>query len=82
MRALKLVFNTAAVAGGGAGTVFGLLGLISSGWSSNQVDLTLPAVALTALCATVFYAGIRGLRKDAVDNAKSSDDDQPKPPAP
>ncbi|MBU0800268.1 MAG: hypothetical protein KKA05_04620 [Alphaproteobacteria bacterium] len=86
MKALKTAFNVAAMATGGALTVWSGIGLAVGGWKSDLdmggVDLTLLGVAFCSAGAGLMFAGYRGITKAAKASQDKNDGQGPQPPAP
>lgn len=60
----KKAFSAVAMTVFGAGTIIGGIALLTGGWSTADqlggVDLTIPGIATTFICAALAYAGYKG----------------------
>lgn len=83
MNSLKKIFSLAAMGIGGAGIVWGGLGLATRSWSSADqggVDLTAIGIGLTVVSAAIFYGGYKGLMAAAKMSFKDLNQSQKNQP--
>jgi hypothetical protein len=81
-KGLRHAFNCASLTLGGSGLLLFGLGSALGGWSTDSMDLTGPALFMTALSAALFYAGYKSTLNTNNDNKPNPPEQPPSSPGP